>query len=52
MPRRIQVFHVLELNTIRLVLAQDAALMGRQLDTEIAPRTMVFDIFRPRSDLT
>ena len=43
MPHRIQVFHALELNAIRLVLAENAVLVGWQSEIEIASRNMVSD---------
>lgn len=43
MPHRIQVFHALELNAIRLVLAESAVLLGWESEIEIASRNMVSD---------
>ena len=43
MPHRVQVFHALELNAIRLVMAQSAVLLGWQSEIEIASRNMVSD---------
>ena len=42
-PHRIQVFHALELNAIRLVMAQTAVLLAWQSEIEIASRNMVSD---------
>jgi len=43
MPHRIQVFHALELNEIRLVLVQNTVLVGWESEIEIASRNMVSD---------
>jgi hypothetical protein len=43
MPHRIQVFHALELNAIRLVMAQTAVLLAWQSEIEIVSRNLVSD---------
>lgn len=43
MPHRIQVFHALELNAIRLILAESGVLLGWESEVEIASRNMVSD---------